>query len=91
MQKDSMALKSFHLLSILLLILTIVGAAFIPSVVAARPGVSNSAQPGELHNHLAYIYIVKNSKIFPKNVKFGLQTHINMENKLNGLDRLFGL
>ena len=25
--------------------------------------------------------------IFQKNVKFGLQTHINMENKMNGSDR----
>ena len=33
----------------------------------------------------------KNSKKFPKNVKFGLQIHINMKNKINGLDRLFGL
>ena len=30
----------------------------------------------------------KNSK---KNKKFGLQTHINMENRMNGLDQLFGL
>ena len=32
----------------------------------------------------------KNSKKFPKNVKFGLQTHINMENKMNGSDRPLG-
>ena len=30
-----------------------------------------------------------NSKKIQKNVKFGLQTHINMENKMNGSDRLF--
>ncbi|KAF3328676.1 hypothetical protein FCM35_KLT05754 [Carex littledalei] len=41
-----MALKSLHLLSIILLILTIVGAAFVPSVVATRPGVrKSSAKP----------------------------------------------
>ena len=28
-------------------------------------------------------------KKFQKNVKFGLQTNINMENKMNGLDRPF--
>ena len=32
-----------------------------------------------------------NSKKIPKNVKFGLQAHINMENKMNDLDRSFGL
>ena len=32
-----------------------------------------------------------NSKKIPKNVKFGLQAHFNMENTSNGLDRLFGL
>src|ERR1017187_10247370 len=32
-----------------------------------------------------------NSKKIPKNVKFGLQADINMENKMNGLDRSFGL
>ena len=31
-----------------------------------------------------------NSKKIQKNVKFGLQAHINMENKMNGLDRSFG-
>ena len=31
-----------------------------------------------------------NSKKIPKNVKFGLQADINMENKMNGSDRLFG-
>ena len=31
-----------------------------------------------------------NSKKIQKNVKFGLQAHINMENKMNGSDRLFG-
>ena len=30
-----------------------------------------------------------NSKQIQKNVKFGLQAHINMENKMNGLDRPF--
>ena len=30
-----------------------------------------------------------NSKKIQKNVKFGLQAHINMENKKNGSDRLF--
>ena len=30
-----------------------------------------------------------NSKKIPKNVKFGLQTYINMENKMNGSDRPF--
>ena len=34
--------------------------------------------------------ILKNSKKISKNVKFGLQAHINMENKMNGLDRSFG-
>ena len=32
----------------------------------------------------------KNSKKFQKNVKFGLQSDINMEKKMNGSDRLFG-
>ena len=32
---------------------------------------------------------LKNSKKFPKNVKFGLQTHINMKDKMNGSDRPF--
>ena len=31
-----------------------------------------------------------NSKQIPKNVKFGLHADINMENKMNGSDRLFG-
>ena len=31
-----------------------------------------------------------NSKQIQKNVKFGLQAHINMENKMNGSDRPFG-
>ena len=31
-----------------------------------------------------------NSKKIPKNIKFGLQAHIDMENKMNGLDRSFG-
>ena len=31
-----------------------------------------------------------NSKKNQKNVKFGLQAHINIENKMNGSDRLFG-
>ena len=30
-----------------------------------------------------------NSKKIQKNVKFGIQTHINMENRMNGSDRLF--
>ena len=30
-----------------------------------------------------------NSKKIQKNVKFGLQAHINMENKMNGLNRSF--
>ena len=34
---------------------------------------------------------LKNIKKIPKNVKFGLQTHINMDNMMNGLDQLFGL
>ena len=32
-----------------------------------------------------------NSKIIPKNVKFGLQAHFNIENTSNSLDRPFGL
>ena len=32
-----------------------------------------------------------NSKKIPKNVKFGLQVHFNMEITSNGLDRPFGL
>ena len=32
-----------------------------------------------------------NSKKIPKNIKFGLQAHFNMENKMNGLDRHFEL
>ena len=31
----------------------------------------------------------RNSKIFPKNVKFDLQTHFNIEITLNGLDSSF--
>ena len=31
-----------------------------------------------------------NSKKIPKNVKFGLQADINILNKMNGSDRLFG-
>jgi len=31
-----------------------------------------------------------NSKKIQKNIKFGLQAHINMENKMNGSDRHFG-
>ena len=34
--------------------------------------------------------ILMNSKKNPKNVKFGLQTHINIENKMNSLDRPLG-
>ena len=33
-------------------------------------------------------YLINNKKI-QKNVKFGLQAHINMENKMNGSDRPF--
>ena len=32
-----------------------------------------------------------NSKKIPKNVKFGLQVHFNIEITSNGLDRSFGL
>ena len=34
-----------------------------------------------------FVPILKNSKKIQKNVKFGLQAHINMENKMNGSDR----
>ena len=40
---------------------------------------------------LNFVPILINSKKIQKNVKFGLQAHINMENKMNGLDRSFGL
>ena len=36
------------------------------------------------------LQILNKSKKIVKNVKFGLQAHINMENKMNGLDRSFG-
>ena len=34
--------------------------------------------------------IFNKSKKISKNVKFGLQTHINMENKMNGSDQPLG-
>ena len=37
------------------------------------------------------IKIVKNSKKIPKNIKFGLQAHFNMEIMLSGSDWLFEL
>ena len=37
-----------------------------------------------------FVPILKNRKKIQKNVKFGLQAHINMENKMNGSDRRFG-
>ena len=40
---------------------------------------------------LNFVPILINSKKNQKNVKFGLQAHINMENKMNGSDRLFEL
>ena len=40
-----------------------------------------------INNFVKYLI---NSKKIQKNVKFGLQAHINMENKMNGLDRPFG-
>ena len=39
-----------------------------------------------INNFVKYLI---NSKKIQKNVKFGLQAHINMENKMNGSDRLF--
>ena len=38
-----------------------------------------------------FVPILINSKKIQKNVKFDLQAHFNISNKLNGLDRLFGL
>ena len=38
-----------------------------------------------------FVPILKHSKKFPKNIKFGLQAHFNMEIMLNGSDRLFEL
>ena len=32
-----------------------------------------------------------NGKKIPKNIKFGLQGHFNIDNTSNGLDRCFGL
>ena len=40
---------------------------------------------------LVFVPILINSKKIPKNVKFGLQAHFNMEITSNGLDRSFGL
>ena len=54
----------------------------------------------ENQNFLEFIYLLKssdfqksfkNSKKIPKNVKFGLQAHFNMEINLNGSDRRFEL
>ena len=42
-------------------------------------------------NLIFFVPILINSKKIQKNVKFGIQAHINMENKMNGSDRLFGL
>ena len=39
---------------------------------------------------ILYLY-KKNSKTFPKNIKFGLQAHFNMEIMLSGSDQLFEL
>ena len=39
-----------------------------------------------INNFVKYLI---NSKQIQKNVKFGLQAHINMENKMNGSDRSF--
>ena len=41
--------------------------------------------------HPDFQSVLINSKKIPKNVKLGLQAHINMENKMNGLDQSFGL
>ena len=41
-------------------------------------------------NLIFFVPILINSKQIQKNVKFGLQAHINMENKMNGSDRPFG-
>ena len=35
-------------------------------------------------NLIFFVPILINSKTIQKNVKFGLQAHINMENKMNG-------
>ena len=40
---------------------------------------------------LNFVPILINSKKIQKNVKFDLQAHINMENKMNCSDRLFEL
>ena len=40
-------------------------------------------------NLIVFVPILINSKKIQKNVKFGLQAHINMENKMNGSDRTF--
>ena len=39
-----------------------------------------------INNFVKYLI---NSKKIQKNVKFGLQAHINIENKMNGSDRPF--
>ena len=39
---------------------------------------------------LNFVPILINSKKIQKNIKSGLQAHINMENKMNGSDRPFG-
>ena len=40
-----------------------------------------------INNFVKYLI---NSKKIQKNIKFGLQAHINMENKMNDSDRPFG-
>ena len=45
-------------------------------------------QQSEYSDFVKYLI---NSKKIQKNVKFDLQAHFNISNKLNGLDRLFGL
>ena len=42
-------------------------------------------------NLIFFVPILINSNKIQKNVKFGLQAHINMENKMKGSDRLFEL
>ena len=40
---------------------------------------------------LNFVPILTNSKTIPKNVKFRLQAHFNMENTLEGSNQLFEL
>ena len=57
----------------------------------ADPTVAYQTVKSGVHRWISnFQSVLINSKQIPKNIKFGLLAHFNMENKMNGSDRPFG-